>query len=293
MSLPVDLHSHRTQLVLTALGAAAVSASAVTAYNAYTRRQKRRSLNHDIKRSLELQTSFAGSGSGAGSHSLRRPSDAPFPGSAKGKGKLSGLEEGEEEEGGGEIELGGYEYDEELVREQLARNYAFFGEEGMKKVRGSSVVIVGCGGVGSWAAVMLCRSCVSMSFSCSLHFHLLFSYIFHLMKMLISSCITCVLLALQRSLKNSTHRLRLRHPLLAQPTCDRVFGGRRHAESVLRRARIEEDGEVCGCGCEDRALEGGRERGEIARGCGLGRWCVLVLPQICILCLEEKYAHET
>ncbi|KIL66077.1 hypothetical protein M378DRAFT_124600 [Amanita muscaria Koide BX008] len=52
-------------------------------------------------------------------------------------------------------------YDEGLVREQLARNYAFFGEESMAKLRKSSVVIVGCGGVGSWAAVMLARSGVS------------------------------------------------------------------------------------------------------------------------------------
>ena len=50
------------------------------------------------------------------------------------------------------------EYSEDLIREQLARNYAFFGEEGMRKVRRGSVVIVGCGGVGSWAAVMLARS---------------------------------------------------------------------------------------------------------------------------------------
>ncbi|KDQ18385.1 hypothetical protein BOTBODRAFT_28795 [Botryobasidium botryosum FD-172 SS1] len=40
-------------------------------------------------------------------------------------------------------------------------NYAFFGEEGMEKVRNGSVVIVGCGGVGSWAATMLVRSGVS------------------------------------------------------------------------------------------------------------------------------------
>jgi tRNA threonylcarbamoyladenosine dehydratase len=56
------------------------------------------------------------------------------------------------------LPVDGYAYDEELVREQLARNYAFFGEEGMRKLRGASVVIVGCGGVGSWAAVMLARS---------------------------------------------------------------------------------------------------------------------------------------
>lgn len=47
---------------------------------------------------------------------------------------------------------------DELVREQLARNYAFFGEEGMASIRGASVVVVGCGGVGSWVAVTLVRS---------------------------------------------------------------------------------------------------------------------------------------
>ncbi|KAG8906775.1 hypothetical protein FRB99_006152 [Tulasnella sp. 403] len=52
-------------------------------------------------------------------------------------------------------------YDESLIREQLSRNYSFFGEEAMTKVRGGRVVIVGCGGVGSWAAVMLVRSGVS------------------------------------------------------------------------------------------------------------------------------------
>jgi len=49
-------------------------------------------------------------------------------------------------------------HNEDLIREQLARNYAFFGEEGMQKARRGSVVVVGCGGVGSWAAVMLARS---------------------------------------------------------------------------------------------------------------------------------------
>ncbi|KAJ3113347.1 hypothetical protein HDU96_003520 [Phlyctochytrium bullatum] len=47
---------------------------------------------------------------------------------------------------------------EELIREQLARNYAFLGEEGTKKVRGSFVIVVGLGGVGSHAAHMLLRA---------------------------------------------------------------------------------------------------------------------------------------
>lgn len=54
--------------------------------------------------------------------------------------------------------IGGY--DEDLIKQQLARNYSFFGEEGMAHVRAGTVVIVGCGGVGSWVAVMLVRSCV-------------------------------------------------------------------------------------------------------------------------------------
>lgn len=53
------------------------------------------------------------------------------------------------------------DYDEDLIREQLARNYAFFGEKGMERIREGRVVVVGCGGVGSWAAVMLVRSGIS------------------------------------------------------------------------------------------------------------------------------------
>lgn len=54
------------------------------------------------------------------------------------------------------LSVGGF--DEGLIREQLARNYAFFGEEGMAKIRSATVVIVGCGGVGSWTAMMLART---------------------------------------------------------------------------------------------------------------------------------------
>lgn len=50
------------------------------------------------------------------------------------------------------------DYNEELIREQLARTYAFFGEAGMERIRNGYVVIVGCGGVGSWAAIMLART---------------------------------------------------------------------------------------------------------------------------------------
>ncbi|SCW04472.1 LAFE_0H14290g1_1 [Lachancea fermentati] len=48
--------------------------------------------------------------------------------------------------------------DEELIREQLARNYAFLGEEGMQKLKQQYIIVVGAGGVGSWVVTMLVRS---------------------------------------------------------------------------------------------------------------------------------------
>ncbi|WFD23927.1 hypothetical protein MEQU1_002621 [Malassezia equina] len=49
-------------------------------------------------------------------------------------------------------------HDESLVREQLSRHYSFLGEEGMQRIRDSFVIVVGAGGVGSWAALMLLRA---------------------------------------------------------------------------------------------------------------------------------------
>ncbi|KAK7683704.1 hypothetical protein QCA50_013080 [Cerrena zonata] len=128
-----DLSSHRTQLVLTALAASAATAGLISAYSQRTRKQKRRDLDRDILQSLAQR---------------KQESDTTLPSPSSIDIKLppdvsSGL---------------GVDYDEELIREQLARNYAFFGEEGMAKIRKGTVVVVGCGGVGSWAAVMLVRS---------------------------------------------------------------------------------------------------------------------------------------
>ncbi|KAL3229195.1 hypothetical protein RNJ44_02282 [Nakaseomyces bracarensis] len=49
-------------------------------------------------------------------------------------------------------------YDDNLFREQLARNYAFLGEDGMEKIKDQYIVVVGAGGVGSWVVTMLTRS---------------------------------------------------------------------------------------------------------------------------------------
>ncbi|CAN6613370.1 tRNA threonylcarbamoyladenosine dehydratase 2 [Trichomonascus vanleenenianus] len=50
------------------------------------------------------------------------------------------------------------EYSQELIDEQLARNRAFLGDNGLGKIRDSFIIVVGAGGVGSWAATMLVRS---------------------------------------------------------------------------------------------------------------------------------------
>ncbi|KAH9848520.1 hypothetical protein C2E23DRAFT_843286 [Lenzites betulinus] len=136
--MTLDLHSHKTQLVATAFAASAVTLSLFSAYQQHVKRQKRRTLDQDILRSLSDPGTLKAS---------RRGPDHDIH----------------------EVTVGGsstpyrvsLEYDEELVREQLARNYAFFGEEGMAKIRKGTVVVIGCGGVGSWAAVMLARSGVA------------------------------------------------------------------------------------------------------------------------------------
>ena len=116
--------SHRTQLLATALAASLATAGLLHAYNVHTKRARRRELNEEIQRSITADGTDVQQ-----IPSLEHPRLEP-----------------------------GISYDEELIQEQLARNYAFFGEESMAKIRKASVVIVGCGGVGSWAAVMLARS---------------------------------------------------------------------------------------------------------------------------------------
>lgn len=145
-----NFHSHKTQLVATAIAASATTAALVSAYNIYSKRSRRRDLNADILRSI--------ASNGSSSSLSRLAVDAPGGGHDR----------------AGEIMASDQDihYQEDLIKEQLARNYAFFGDDGMSNIRRGTVVVVGCGGVGSWAAVMLVRSCVLFAFSLSLMFGL-------------------------------------------------------------------------------------------------------------------------
>ena len=129
-----SLQSHRSQLIATAVAASVSTVGVVYAWNALSKQRKRRDLNEEIRRSI----------------------------AANGEGRPRSPDIDIQLQGAEDVKImkaqAGLEYDEELLKEQLARNYAFFGEEGMQKIRGGSVVVVGAGGVGSWAAVMLVRS---------------------------------------------------------------------------------------------------------------------------------------
>lgn len=136
----LNFHSHKTQLVAAAITASLATAGILSAYQAHTRRIRRKELDQDILRSIAANNS---------SNDLKPSSQRQLP-----DPQLSNP--------GGR---GGY--DENLIREQLARNYAFFGDEAMAKIREGRVAIVGAGGVGSWAAVMLVRSCVNLVYNLS------------------------------------------------------------------------------------------------------------------------------
>ena len=137
---------HKTQLIITALAASLATASLFQAYNTHTKRVRRRKLDQEIRLSIASHT--------LGHNVPKPPSRATT---------LDGVDPPSLQTsttGFGDVA----DYDEDLIREQLARNYAFFGEKGMERIREGKVVVVGCGGVGSWAAVMLVRSYVIFIF---------------------------------------------------------------------------------------------------------------------------------
>lgn len=129
------LSRHTTHLFLTAAATALATYSLLSLYQYRSRRSRRADLADHITRALA---------SGAADARIQQPSPSPPP-------PIPDTDPDQEPS----------EYAEELVREQLARNYAFLREDGVARVRAASVVIVGCGGVGSWAAVMLARSGVA------------------------------------------------------------------------------------------------------------------------------------
>ena len=134
------LTRHRAELLLTAAATALATYSLLSLYRSRSRRTRRADLADQINRALA---------SGAAETRIP-PSSPPIPSTEAAPAPAPAPAPKPDSN-----------YAEELVREQLARNYAFLSEDGVSRVRAASVVIVGCGGVGSWTAVMLARSGVA------------------------------------------------------------------------------------------------------------------------------------
>ncbi|KAI8138269.1 hypothetical protein BJV82DRAFT_631683 [Fennellomyces sp. T-0311] len=115
----IDKHNNAVQMTLTAVAASALTASAILSYQA----SQRRFNSKVLKQELHLQESTT--------PSIELSTIGP-------NSALS--------------------FDESLIEEQLARNIAFLGPDGVKRVRQSFVVVVGAGSVGSWVSLMLLRS---------------------------------------------------------------------------------------------------------------------------------------
>lgn len=118
----LDRHSDAAKLSLTAIAASALTASSILTYQASQRRQRARTLKEELKEA-----------------ELKKPIDLTPVGTALAHHIPP-------------------TFTENTIADQLSGVTEFFGKEGARKVQESFVIVVGAGGVGSWAALMLLRS---------------------------------------------------------------------------------------------------------------------------------------
>ncbi|CCX05683.1 Similar to Uncharacterized protein YKL027W; acc. no. P36101 [Pyronema omphalodes CBS 100304] len=128
------LSSHKAQLVLTAVASGVVVGSSILAFQSARHQEKLKDIKRPNRRKSDA-TALTEFGAPATPSKLQTEPDVELAAKAR-RG----------------------DWDEDLILEQLARNRVFLGDEGLQKVRDAYVVVVGCGGVGSWAATMLVRS---------------------------------------------------------------------------------------------------------------------------------------
>ncbi|GAA5828151.1 hypothetical protein JCM5353_007806 [Sporobolomyces roseus] len=131
------------KLVLVAVASTALTAGSILAGQALRRATRRRRLKSEVEHVLEDEEE---------DNVTEELRDFTRPMGSR-KSSMSGA--AKRAAAGGRK---GKQTSEVIIREALARNYAFFGEDKMAQIRGKFVVVVGVGGVGSAAAVMLVRS---------------------------------------------------------------------------------------------------------------------------------------
>ncbi|CAM0139354.1 hypothetical protein VKS41_004840 [Umbelopsis sp. WA50703] len=123
----VSRNQDTVRLTLTIVASSALTATSILGYQAVRRRKKVRSIKAEVAAAPVHSTQLTSFGT-------LQPSDTEKPSFAS------------------------KEFEESLIHEQLSRNIAFLGKDNVEKIRKSFVIVVGAGGVGSWAALMLLRS---------------------------------------------------------------------------------------------------------------------------------------
>ncbi|KAG0090646.1 hypothetical protein BGZ93_009213 [Podila epicladia] len=136
---PAVMNSQSTKMTLVAVAASFTTAAVLLSYQGSQRKRRVQQLKDDLRSSIP-------------------PPPANFDQLHNNNMGLSSAQKQAPQQSLSPQDDSMPQFDEELVREQLARNIAFLGEDGVEKLRNSFVVIVGAGGVGSWAASMLIRS---------------------------------------------------------------------------------------------------------------------------------------
>ncbi|KAF8941867.1 hypothetical protein BGZ47_007088 [Haplosporangium gracile] len=147
------LNSQAVKFTAVALAASFTTATLILSIQESQRKRRVRQLKDDLRKSIPPPPAFDAYSDLANNNNYTGAAPTTLPGLAPLQQQGIGV-------GARELLLldGGLQMDEELAREQLARNIAFLGEDGVDKLRKAFVVIVGAGGVGSWAASMLVRS---------------------------------------------------------------------------------------------------------------------------------------
>ncbi|KAF9901143.1 hypothetical protein EC991_006458 [Linnemannia zychae] len=141
------LNSQAAKFTAVALAASFTTATLILSIQGSQRKRRVRQLKDDLRKSIPPPPAFDPYSDLVNNNNYTGAAPTTLPG-------LQPLQQ----EIGSLFLDGGLQMDEELVKEQLSRNIAFLGEEGVEKLRKSFVIIVGAGGVGSWAASMLVRS---------------------------------------------------------------------------------------------------------------------------------------
>ncbi|CAO3633063.1 unnamed protein product [Mucor hiemalis] len=124
----LDKHQSAVQLTLTAVAASALTATSIISYQSSQRRLRAKSLKDELREAEERSHNVINL-TPVGTVNNGRHNVLPPP----------------------------TIFDDKLIGEQLSKNTEFLGEKGSRKVRESFVIVVGAGGVGSWAALMLMR----------------------------------------------------------------------------------------------------------------------------------------